>query len=373
MEIFSVSPRQFQVLDSATIRNAVSASIQAGTVRKMMAELGIGMDGAVEQQLYQYAMDTNLVAPLTTASISTPIQFLQHWLPGIIEVITAARKIDDLVGISMNGSWHQEEIVQQIIEYTGATNLYGDYTNVPLSNWNMNYERRSIVRFEEGMQVGRLEEARASEIRVSSADAKRSAAATSLEIQRNKLGFLGFNSGNNRTYGFLNDPNLPAYVTVANGASTSPLWSTKTFAEIVADLTSAIVALRTQSKERIDPAKDSLTLAVATACVDRLSTPSTQIGFTVWQWMKENYPNIRVVSAPELDAANGGANVFYLYADTVRDSGSDDQRTFIQPIQSKFMTLGVEQRTKSYLEDYTNASAGVFVKRPYAIVRRSGI
>lgn len=372
-EIFKVGPREFKQLDRAKVHSFVSKTIADNTVRQFMAEIGIGMDAGVERQLQQfYSMDADLVAPLTSASIPTPVQFLQQWLPGLVEAITAARKIDDLVGISNQGQWHQEEVVQQIIEYTGQVQIYGDYSVIPLASWNTNYERRSIVNFEEGIQVGKKEEARAAEARINSADSKRTAAAVALEIQRNKIGFNGYNSGANRTYGYLNDPNLPGYVTVANGASASPLWSSKTANEIIADLLGGLTALRVQSQERVDPTKDSITLAIATAAVDRLSTPTTT-GFSVWNWLKENYPNVRVVSAPELNAANGGANVFYMYAESVRDSGSDDQRTFIQVVPAKFMTLGVEQKAKSYAESYVNATAGVLCKRPYAVIRRSGI
>ncbi len=48
---------------------------------------------------------------LTTPSISTPIQFLQAWLPGFVFFVTQARKIDDLVGITTQGRWEDEEIV----------------------------------------------------------------------------------------------------------------------------------------------------------------------------------------------------------------------------------------------------------------------
>jgi hypothetical protein len=40
---------------------------------------------------------------LSTPSIATPVQFLQNWLPGWVEVITTVRMIDDLIGISTVG------------------------------------------------------------------------------------------------------------------------------------------------------------------------------------------------------------------------------------------------------------------------------
>lgn len=333
-------------------------------------KLGIGMDDKYVRKVMA-AMDA-IEPTVTTGSMPVPVQFLQQWLPGFVYIITAAMNIDSFVGMSTMGKWHQEEIVQGVLELTGKAMPYGDYANNNLSSWNPNYERRTIVRFEQAMQIGLLEEARAAEAQINDAGSKREAAALALEIQRNAVGFYGYDGGLNRTYGLLNDPGLPAYVTVATGASGSTLWSSKTFLEIQRDIRTAIATLRNQSKDRIDPVKVDITLGVATASVDYMSTTS-DFGISVTEWMRQAYPRIRTVSAPELNAANGGANVFYLYADKVQDKSTDDGSTFLQCVPAKYQTLGVQQLVKGYLEGYTNATAGVMCKRPYAVVRRSGI
>ena len=143
---------------------------------------------------------------VTTASISNPVQFLQTWLPGFVRVVTAARKIDEIVGITAAGQWDDEEVVQGILEPIGEAELYGDYSNVPVSSWNANYERRTVMRWEKGIKVGLLEDARSARVRINNAAEKRGSAALALDIIRNKVGFYGYNGGANRTYGFLNDP-----------------------------------------------------------------------------------------------------------------------------------------------------------------------
>lgn len=335
--------------------------------------LGIGITPRQIQAMQSGMGMDSLQALTTTASITTPVQFLQNWLPGFVNVITGARKIDALTGIMTAGSWEDEEIVQGLLEHTGSATPYGDYTNVPNASWNTNFERRTVVRMEEGLFVGRLEEARSSRIRVDTAAEKRNASALALEIERNKIGFNGYNSGNNRTYGFLNDPGLPNYSTVATGAASSTTWALKTFNEIVFDITAALQALRTNSKDVIDPGTTPITLATATAVRDQLSRMNTLGTQSVMQWLNASYPNIRVESAPELDAANSGANVFYLYAENVADSGSDGGATFVQVVPAKFQVLGVQPMAKGYVEDYSNATAGIMCKRPYAVYRGTGV
>jgi hypothetical protein len=357
-ELAHLGPRAIKPLALA------AAQIDAALINDLPM-LGIGMD---ERTIMRMASGMDSVEPtVTTGTIPTPIQFLQQWLPGFVNIITQARKIDALVGMTTVGAWEDEEVVQGTMELTGSSVPYGDFNNIPYSSWNVTYQRRSVVRFEEGMFVGRLEEARSARADVNSGDKKRAAAALALEIQRNRIGFYGYNSGANRTYGFLNDPALPAYVNFPTGN-----WATATFLQITADLRGMFSSLRTQSGDTIDPKAAQTTLAIASEKVDYLSTVS-DFGVSVSQWLRENYPTCRVESAPELNNANGGADVVYLYAESVDGDGStDDGRVFVQIVPTKFRVLGVDQRAKGYEEDYTNATAGIMLKRPYAVVRRSG-
>lgn len=338
-----------------------------------LGDLGINFGAQNIKAMANFAMDAGNQADVSAPSITTPVQFLQNWLPGFVKVITAARKIDELVGISTTGSWEDQEIVQGLLEPIGNAVPYGDYTNVPLASWNTNFVRRTVIRFEKGIKVGMLEEARAARIRISSSAEKRASAALALEIQRNLVGFYGFNSGNNLTYGFLNDPGLPAYVTVAaSGTDSSTLWSSKTFLQIVADIRVAAAQLQNQSQDTINPEDAELTLALPTISYQYLSVTS-DFGISVRDWLNKTYPKLRVISAPQLNAANGSANVFYLYAESVEDGASDDSRTWVQVVPAKFQALGVEKQAKAYEEDYANATAGCLLKRPYAVVRYSGI
>lgn len=369
-----VRPLVMSLKDVANYRELekIGVGFAPGYLRGAAAMDAAALDNAAMDAVYG-PMNQTFAAPaaVTTASIVTPIQFLQNWLPGFIKALTAARKIDELIGIETIGNWRDEQIVQGIIEPMGNIDVYKDATNIPLADWNPNWVQRTIVRFESGILVGRLEQARAAAAMINSDAEKRAASVLILEIWRNLVGFYGFNAGNNNTYGYLNDPLLPAYVTVAAGAAGST-WAVKTFLEITQDIITAMNQLQTQSQDNIDPEKTSTTLAIPMSVAQQLSKMNELGTLDVRMWLKATYPKCRIVSAPQLTAANGGANVFYLHADTVEDGGTDDKRTFAQIVPTKFMALGVEQRAKSYIEDFTNATAGVLLKRPYAVCRYTG-
>lgn len=336
--------------------------------------IDIGTDAMLQEMIAYASQDAapNLQPTVLTGSMATPVQFLQTWLPGHVNIVTQVQTIDEILGKVTAGDWEDEEVVQGVLEPTGLAQLYGDHTNIPLASWNVSYERRTIIRYEEGLRVGKLEEARAGKAKINDAATKRGAAAMALDIQRNRAGFYGFNGGNNRTYGFLNDPALPAYVSVSGGA-----WSTKTFLQITNDIRSWVGALVSQSGGLVrvrGENRTKLTLVLPLGADNYLSVTS-DFGNSVQDWLDKTYPGMRVITAPELTNANGGANAVYLFAETVSgaDIGDDGGQTFIQIVPASFKTVGVEQGAKAYVEDYSNATAGVLTKRPFLVYRASGI
>ena len=124
----SLSPKQVRPVED----KMSDAALQA---------LGIGVG----------AMDA-LPAMITTANTGTPVQFLQTWLPKAIYIATAARKADDLLGRNIIGRWEDEEIVRKVVERLAQARPYGDTTNVPLADHNVNFETRSVVRLEMGYE-----------------------------------------------------------------------------------------------------------------------------------------------------------------------------------------------------------------------------
>lgn len=305
----------------------------------------------------------------TAPTIAAGIQFLQTFLPKTIHTVTEARVIDNLIGRTVAGEWHDEELVQPIVEPTGSVTEYSDDADFRLSNFNATFAKRTIVRMEGGLQTGKLEEARVSamKLRTSAYDAKRAALGLAFAISVNDIGFNGWNNGANYTKGILNEA-LAAYGNFANGAGGSALWANKTYDEICKDFRTAVNALRLQSGSNFDPANDKFTIGVASACVDCLDTQNALGNKSVRQWVKDTYPKSRIVSVPQFDKANGNANVVYFIMDSIAG----------EPVIDNFVVtamrlLGTERRAKGIREDYTNATAGVLAYHPEGIVRYSGI
>ena len=307
-----------------------------------------------------FAQDAAETAP----TIAAGVQFLQHFLSKTIHVITEARVIDKLVGRTIAGEWHDEEIVQPCVEPTGTVTEYSDNADFRLAGFNPTFIKRTIVRFEGGVQTGKLEEARvaAMKLRTSAYDAKRAALALAFAINTNDIGFNGWNNGENSTYGIINDTRLGAWENVAAN------WAQCSFAEICADIRTAVAKLRVKSGDNFDPATDGLTMGVASAVVDCLDTVNELGNTSVRDWVKKTYPKCRIVSVPQFDSVNSGKHGFYLILDSIAGEKCVDQY-----IAATMRLLGTERRAKGIREDYTNATAGVLVSHGEGVVRYSNI
>jgi len=320
-----------------------------------------------------YGMDSLTDAQISASPI-TPDQFLQYWAPGIIYYLTRVLTIDKLVGFTQAAKWHDSKVVFTELELDSNVTTYSDFGNIPLSDLQTQIYFRQIVRFEHGLEVGILEEQVASEFRINTAEAKRKAIIKALEIIRNFVGFYGFNVGLGNTYGILNDPDLPAYYNLPNGVSGHTQWSTKTFQEIQYDITLMANTVFTQSGGHVNVRETPCILGVSQTAYQYLSSKMTDYGITVLQWMKENFPRLRVEFAPEFNGAYLSEDIAYLYAESVSDEYSTDNlRVFDQYVPAKLFALGIEKKSKSFLEDYSNATAGVVLKRPTAVTRVYGV
>lgn len=327
---------------------------------ELLEALGVGVNDKID--LDAVAMDAapNMV---TANNAGTPVQFLQFWDPVPVRIVTAPRVADDVMGRRIAGSWEDEEVVVKVLERVGQAKVYGDTQNVPFAQMNTTFEHRTIVRFESGFEITHLEERRAARMQVSAEAEKRAASAESLAIMSNNVAFNGWNAGNNRTYGFLNDPKLPAYQTVATP------FESATFIQLVAIFQNAIQTLITNTKGLFNGERDTVTITLPPTKKVYLTTPTQYYGgISVEDWLKKNYPNVRIIYAPQLTRANGGADVMYIHIDML-----DGQTVLAQNIQSSLYFLGFERKAKGVVEDYSCATAGFMLKQPLGIARFTGI
>lgn len=348
---------------------AVNAAAMDGMTGDDLALLGITADLAHDG--VAMAFDAAPVG-LTAPTIGNVVQFLQYWMPEAIEVITAKRNADALLGRDIMGAWEDEEVVVTTIERTGQVRPYSDVSDVPLASWNPALEKRQNVRFELGMQSGKLSDLRAAKMRINSDSERRAALAAAFAINQNDIAFNGYNAydaTNNAsgglTYGILNDPNLLPYVTESNADTFADL----DFDGIVARINLWMTELIETSKQNANPFVDKLRMGIAPAAYSAMATTMNSLGTkSVLTWFTETYKNAEVFPVIEFTAANGADDVAYIILDSL--NGKPVVR---QAVTAEMRLLGIEPKLKGTLEGYTSSTAGTIVTQGLGIVRATGV
>jgi hypothetical protein len=289
------------------------------------------------------------------------VQFAQYWLTNPIKIITRARSLDKVIGRTVVGTWETEQIVATILERMGQPDLYGDFTKAPLANWNLNFETRDNVRFEMGIEVGKLEELRASQMRMSAYAMKRDSMAEGFAILMNNVGWWGycaesknFVGSSKKIYGLLNNPG-----TIAYGLGTDT-WADKTMRDIVSDIQAIVNTAVERLSGHYDPVNDSATLALPISQFQFLGTIS-DYGVSVHDWLAKTYPKIRLVSCAELVEAVDDCDTALFIVDRVVDDDSVQQM-----VTSALRLVGVQPLAKGSYEVYSCSSAGSLVRYPLA-------
>ena len=329
---------------------------------KDIAALGVTMDEAVCQARdYLSVMDAAPNAQ-TTATNVTPVQFAQFWLTNPIKILTRGRSLDKVIGRTVVGTWETEQIVATILERMGQPGIYGDFTKAPLADWNVNFETRDNIRFEMGVEVGKLEEARASQMRLNSYAMKRDAMAEAFAILLNNVGWYGFRSdsvnfvgSSKKIYGLLNAP--------GESASTldSTTWGeTVTMDDICTDIQTMVTSAVKSLNGNYDPETDSATLALPNTQYVQLGKINTY-GLSARDWLAKTYPRIRVVSCAELVGGLMNKDAALFIVDKVMGDS-----TVQQMLTSALRLVGVQPMAKGSYEVYSCSTAGTLVRYPLA-------
>ena len=340
-----------------------------------IARLGFGFSESAKE--YIATMDA-AASPQVSYNEPALSQFLQFWLPGQIRIFTQPRNAEKVMPVVQAGAFETEKVVSRTLELHGFIQTYGDLADVQRSGYTAEYVSRNVVRFQGGIQSDRLEAARMAAIQINDIEEKRAALARSFAINENYVFLYGFNGGNNRTYGFFNDPNLPSYLNVpATGTGSSMLWADKTFSQKYQDIVTGIQTLVSQTKGAFNPYIDTFTWVISPYVLSHLAdTNAPYESKTLKERLAETFPNIIIEVLPELSGVNGGYDAWYIFKNTTVDvdDSTDDGNTVIGlRQQSMFMLSALPTKSGGVSENYAQAMAGCFFKRPILVVRQSGM
>lgn len=333
---------------------------------QQLAELGIHMPHVTgylpeandpHRRNYNMAMDAQ--SPLITVSnAGVPAYLLNYLDPKLIEVLVTPMRAAEIAPEVKKGDWVTETAMFPVVESNGYTSAYGDYSNNGRSGANVNWPQRQQFVFQTITEWGERELERAAAGRIDWAARLNIASALSIAKYMNKTYFFGVSGLQN--YGLLNDPNLLATIGPAGGTA----WSTKDGAAVYEDLRLLFAQLQTQLKGNVETT-DAITISMSPTISVNLNK-TNQYNVNVWDQLKKNFPNSKVVTAPEYTTAGG--ELVQMKVDSI-----DGQETAEVAFSEKMRAHRIIMEMSAFRQKKSAGTWGCIVYRPVAIAGMLGV
>lgn len=187
------------------------------------------VDGKIRVDYEKTAKMLAQDAALTTAAnVGIPSALVTYIDPTVTEILFSAMNAGRLAPEVKKGDWSDKYMRFNVTEYSGSVTPYSDHGENIASDVNIESPERENFVFQTVIRYGDLEEATVARQRLSLASEKQKAAATILAKAHNKFYLYGV--AGKKTYGLLNDPNLPVSASpnsITIGGSTYSTWADK--------------------------------------------------------------------------------------------------------------------------------------------------
>jgi hypothetical protein len=309
------------------------------------------------------AMDAQ-PALITSSNAGIPAFLSTYIDPKLIEILVAPMKAAEIVGSEVKkGDWTTDTAMFPVVESTGETSSYGDYSNNGVAGANTNFPQRQSYHYQVITQWGEKELAKAALAKIDWANRVNIASVLTLGKFQNKTYFYGVSGLQN--YGLLNDPNLYAPIAPTNEGG-NITWANKDALGIYADILALFTQLQTQTQNTSLVEMDAkMTLALSSGVIVNLGKV-TQYNVNVKTMIKDNFPNLRIETAPEYSTAAG--NLVQLIVDEV-----EGQRTVEVAFTEKLRAHPIVIEMSAFRQKKSQGTFGSIVYRPMFIAAMLGV
>jgi len=347
----------------------MNSTLQALMSRAGITFMGVNADlqaegAAASVRLAHDGFACDAQPALVTSSNSGIPAFLSTYIdPKLIEILVAPMKAAEIVGDEVKkGDWTTETAMFPVVESTGVTSAYGDYSESGNAGVNTNFPQRQSFSYQVMTQWGERELERAGLARIDWANRTNIASVLTLNKYQNKTYFFGVAGLQN--YGLLNDPSLSAAITPVTKAAGGTSWANATALEVVADIQKLYKQLQTQANGLVE-LDTRMTLAMSPLSEVAL-TKTTEFNVNVSDILKKNFPNLTVKTAPEYTTASG--ELVQLLADEI-----EGQRTASCGFTEKLRAHPIIVQASSFKQKKSQGTWGTVIYRPFLIAQMLGV
>ena len=300
---------------------------------------------------------------ITTSNAGIPAFLSTYIDPKLIEVLVSPMKAAEIVGDEVKkGDWTTETAMFPVVESTGQTSAYGDYSESGNAGVNSNFPQRQSFHYQVMTQWGERELERAGLARIDWANRMNIASALTLNKYQNKTYFFGVSGLQN--YGLLNDPSLSAAISPTTKTAGGTSWANATAQEINADIQKLYKQLQTQANGLVE-LDTKMTLAISPISEVYL-TKTTDFNVNVADILKKNFPNLTIKTAPEYSTVSG--ELAQLIVDDM-----EGQRTASCGFTEKMRAHPIVVGASSFKQKKSQGTWGTVIFRPFLIAQMLAI
>jgi hypothetical protein len=299
---------------------------------------------------------------ITTSNSGIPAFLSTYIDPKLIEVLVSPMKAAEIAGEVKKGDWTTETAMFPVVESTGETSSYGDYSENGMAGVNSNFPQRQSYHYQVMTQWGERELERAGLARIDWANRMNIASVLTLNKFQNKTYFFGVAGLQN--YGLLNSPALTAPITPATKTAGGTQWPNATALEVIADIAALYTQLQTQAKGLVE-LDTKMTLAMSPLAEVALLKVTTLASANVGEILKKSYPNMTVKTAPEYTTASG--ELVQLIADEI-----EGQPTLEVAFTEKLRAHPIVVGSSSFKQKKSQGTWGCVLYRPVFVSQMLG-
>lgn len=299
---------------------------------------------------------------ITAANAGIPAFLTNLVDPEVIRILVSPMRAAEIYGEQKKGTWVDLTAMFPIVEAVGQVTSYGDFSNDGNADANLNWVTRQSYHFQTITQWGERQLDMYGAARINYAGEQNIASALVIAKFQNLTYFFGVTGL--ALYGALNDPNLIAPILPTVKTAGGYTWAVATAQEIYSDVLRLYGQLQTQMGGLIDMDAD-MTLAMSTTLYPNLSKVSA-FNVTAKQTVMENFPNLKIKTAPEFSLQAG--ELMQLILNSV-----DGTRTTLVAFTEKMRAHPVIPDVSSFKQKKSAGTWGFIGRRPIAIAQMQGM
>jgi hypothetical protein len=297
--------------------------------------------------------------------------------PEIIRVIFSPLAFAEILGERKAGDWTEQTRFFPLVESTGEVSSYDDFVNNGRAGANFNYPQLQSYLFQTILNYGELQIARAGLAKINWISELGVAAADLLNRFQNLS--YAFGVAQLQNYGIINNPFISAALTPATKAWGGVSWFNNgapaaTANEVYNDIVAMVVQLVNQTNGSVD----------INSPMKLVMSPNSQIAMTfansfgvfVRDLLKEGYPNLKIMVAPQYgqqtttnpQGYSAAGNVVQLFPDKI-----GGQTVAYCAYNEKLRSHKIIPDLSSWKQKQTSGTWGTVLRMPVGVVTMIGV